>query len=116
MNDCSVPPMQLAARAPTTYAGPCGRNDRPTQFPARYYVAPVAMGVLLQAFYLRGTRGVPSPADDDRRLPWWWDHLAAQARELRQVGFTAIWLPPVWKSSAGTLSVGYDMYDDYDLG
>ena len=53
------------------------------------------MGVLLQAFYLRGTRGVPSPADDDRRLPWWWDHLSAQARELRQVGFTAIWLPPV---------------------
>ncbi len=74
------------------------------------------MGVLLQAFYRRGTGGVPSPADGDARTPWWWDHLAAQARALREVGFSAVWIPPPLKGASGTLSVGYDVFDDYDLG
>lgn len=75
------------------------------------------MGVLLQAFFRIGSAGVPSPFDTDRDdVPWWWDHLAAQALELRRAGFTAVWLPPVWKGSSGTFSVGYDVFDDYDLG
>src|SRR6266699_6795488 len=71
--------------------------------------------VMLQAFYRRGKAGVPSPADGDT-VDWWWDHLARQAHELRKVGFTAVWLPPVRKGAAGTASVGYDVFDDYDLG
>jgi galactose oxidase len=77
------------------------------------------MGVLLQGFYkLRPNRAVPSPADGDPKTPWWWDHLAAQANELRAVGFTAIWLPPVLKTSAGvhTGADGYGPFDDYDIG
>jgi alpha-amylase len=74
------------------------------------------VGVMLQAFYRNGTAGVPSPADGDQSLPAWWDHLAVQARQLQQVGFTALWLPPALKGAAGGLSVGYDVYDDYDLG
>jgi alpha-amylase len=75
------------------------------------------MGVMLQAFFRRGTGGVPAPTDGDGPdVPWWWDHLAAQARGLREVGFTAIWMPPPLKGASGTLSVGYDVYDDYDLG
>ena len=74
------------------------------------------MGVMLQAFYRLGTGGVPSPADGGRTVPWWWDHLASQAKALRDVGFTAVWLPPPLKGAAGTLSVGYDVFDDYDLG
>jgi hypothetical protein len=50
------------------------------------------MGVLLQAFYQRGDKGVPSPVDRDAIGPWW-DHLAKQATQLREAGFTAIWLP-----------------------
>jgi alpha-amylase len=73
------------------------------------------MGVLLQAFYQRSDRGVPSPADGDP-IDAWWDHLAKQASRLRQVGFTAIWLPPVTKGGSGKDSVGYDVFDDYDLG
>src|SRR6266446_7019159 len=73
------------------------------------------MGVLLQGFYQRGDKGVPSPADGDH-IDAWWDHLARQARTLQQVGFTAIWLPPVTKGASGTLSIGYDVFDDYDLG
>ena len=77
------------------------------------------MGVLLQGFYkLRPNRAVPSPADGDPKTPWWWDRLAAQANEFRTAGFTAIWLPPVLKTSAGVHSGsdGYGPFDDYDIG
>jgi galactose oxidase len=77
------------------------------------------MGVLLQGFYkLRPNRAVPSPADGDPKTPWWWDHLAAQANDFRTAGFTAIWLPPVLKTSAGVHSGsdGYGPFDDYDIG
>jgi alpha-amylase len=77
------------------------------------------MGVLLQAAY-RQSPGVtvPSPADGDRSVPWWWDRLAAQANAFRLCGFSAILLPPVLKSSAGASpgADGYGTYDDYDLG
>jgi hypothetical protein len=59
------------------------------------------MGVLLQGFYkLRPNRAVPSPANGDPKTPWWWDRLAVQANDFRTAGFTAIWLPPVLKTSA----------------
>ena len=69
-------------------------------------------GVLMQGFYW----DVPSPAAGNASAPWWWDHIAAQAKTLRQKGFTAIWLPPMLKGAAGGYSDGYDVYDDYDLG
>jgi alpha-amylase len=74
------------------------------------------MGVLLQAFYQRGDRGVPCPLDGDPGAQFWWDHLAAQAHALRQAGFTAVWLPPPLKAGSGVSSVGYDVFDDYDIG
>ena len=74
------------------------------------------MGVLLQAFYKRANRGVPCPLDGDHGAPFWWDHLAAQAQPLRRAGFTAVWLPPPLKGASGVASVGYDPFDDYDLG
>jgi hypothetical protein len=77
------------------------------------------MGVLLQGFYkLRPNRAVPAPVDGDPKTPWWWDHLAAQANDFRRAGFTAIWLPPVLKTSAGAHpdSDGYGPFDDYDIG
>lgn len=74
------------------------------------------MGVLLQAFFRPGDDGVPCPADGDAGADWWWDHLAMQAHAIRSAGFTAVWLPPVWKGASGIQSVGYDTFDDYDLG
>jgi len=77
------------------------------------------MGVLLQGFFkMPPNRAVPSPADNDGTIDWWWDHLAKQANELRQAGFTAIWLPPVLKTSDGDNpgSDGYGPFDDYDIG
>jgi len=63
-------------------------------------------------------QAVPSPADGDPSVPWWWDHLAAQAQALRLAGFTAVWLPPVLKSAAGANAGadGYGVFDDYDMG
>ena len=48
--------------------------------------------------------------------PWWWDNLAAQSHALQQAGFTYIWLPPVVKGANAHYSVGYDPFDDYDIG
>ena len=77
------------------------------------------MGVLLQGFYKKGPRhAVPSPADGNPGVAWWWDHLASQAHGFRQAGFTAVWLPPVLKtaSGAGVTADGYGPFDDYDIG
>jgi alpha-amylase len=77
------------------------------------------MGVLLQGFFkMRPNLAVPSPADGDRTIPWWWDRLAEQAGAFRDAGFSAVWLPPVLKTSAGAKSGsdGYGPFDDYDIG
>jgi len=45
-----------------------------------------------------------------------WRRLAGQAAELREAGFTGIWLPPAYKGASGVRDVGYGVYDLYDLG
>ncbi len=45
-----------------------------------------------------------------------WNHLKENATKLSSLGITAVWLPPACKASVGGLSVGYDIYDLYDLG
>ncbi len=45
-----------------------------------------------------------------------WNKLKKDARYLADAGITAVWLPPAFKASGGGLSVGYDVYDIYDLG
>jgi alpha-amylase len=77
------------------------------------------MGVLLQGFFKHlPNNAVPSPADGDPSIEWWWDHLAQQANGLRRAGFTAVWLPPVLKAylGAGVGADGYEPFDDYDIG
>jgi alpha-amylase len=70
-------------------------------------------GVLLQGYFVN----VPSPTCGDPNADFWWDHIAKQAKALREAGFTAVWLPPVWKGGiGGACSVGFDPFDDYDLG
>jgi alpha-amylase len=68
------------------------------------------MGVMLQAFYW------DCPREDHKEFQWW-NTVREQIPSLAQVGFTALWLPPIHK--AGSLvgpSMGYDPYDYYDLG
>ena len=45
-----------------------------------------------------------------------WKELKENAQKLAGMGITAVWLPPVSKGSSGAFSVGYDIYDLYDLG
>jgi len=45
-----------------------------------------------------------------------WKKLKAEALKLAGLGFTAIWLPPAQKGNSGGWSVGYDIYDLWDLG
>lgn len=45
-----------------------------------------------------------------------WKRAKAQARELAESGVNMVWLPPAYKGAAGNKSVGYDVYDTYDLG
>ncbi len=44
-----------------------------------------------------------------------WRELAMKMPELAEVGYGALWLPPPTKGSGG-LSVGYDLWDPFDLG
>ncbi len=45
-----------------------------------------------------------------------WERVAAKAKKLKEAGITAVWLPPAYKGDVGKYSVGYDVYDTYDLG
>ena len=44
-----------------------------------------------------------------------WRDLADKMPELAEVGYGALWLPPPTKASGGA-SVGYDLWDPFDLG
>jgi alpha-amylase len=46
----------------------------------------------------------------------WYTYLAKLAPRLREMGFDGIWIPPPAKGNAGTNSMGYDIFDHYDLG
>jgi len=68
------------------------------------------MGVLMQAFYW------DCPREENQEHAWW-DFVASKLPELRKAGITALWLPPAGKAAnIGGMSMGYDIYDYYDLG
>ena len=45
-----------------------------------------------------------------------WKEVAEKAEWLSKIGITSVWLPPASKATSGGYSVGYDVYDLYDLG
>ena len=45
-----------------------------------------------------------------------WKHVQESAHYLSELGITATWLPPAYKSSNGGYGVGYGAYDLFDLG
>jgi alpha-amylase len=59
---------------------------------------------------------------------FWWDYwnsnypndystyLAKLGPRLRDLGVDMVWIPPTSKGNGGTGSVGYDIFDHYDLG
>ena len=69
------------------------------------------MGVIMQAFYW------DCPKHEGKEFEWW-NFLTEKLSELNNSGFTALWLPPATKGANlfGSMSMGYDPYDFYDLG
>ncbi len=45
-----------------------------------------------------------------------WNKLKEDAPALAVLGISSVWLPPAYKATNGGYSVGYDVYDIYDLG
>lgn len=45
-----------------------------------------------------------------------WKRCIRQAGALKEAGIDMVWLPPAYKGANGARSVGYDVYDTYDLG
>ncbi|HZD93721.1 MAG TPA: alpha-amylase family glycosyl hydrolase, partial [Candidatus Sulfotelmatobacter sp.] len=66
------------------------------------------MGVLLQSFFW----DCCSIENSEGR---WWDRIISELTALKQDGFTALWLPPASKAAEWN-SMGYDVYDYFDLG
>jgi alpha-amylase len=66
------------------------------------------MGVILQVFYWN------CPQLENQEFEWW-NFLQGKVASLSEVGFTALWLPPISKAGAQK-SMGYDPFDYYDLG
>src|SRR6185436_17110126 len=44
-----------------------------------------------------------------------WNDVTAKIPEIAEAGYTSLWLPPPTKASGG-FSVGYDVWDPFDLG
>ena len=45
-----------------------------------------------------------------------WRDLAEHAHEIKNLGTTAVWMPPAYKGMGGKTNTGYAPYDLYDLG
>lgn len=70
-------------------------------------------GVMLQGFHWFLKRDA-FPGSNGRSL---WKFLGDEADHLRRVGVDAVWIPPASKAAFGRgNSVGYDIYDHFDLG
>lgn len=66
--------------------------------------------VMMQAFYWN------VPVDETNLDGTWWDNLAGKSTELKNAGFTGIWVPSPAKGNWGITDMGYGIYDHYDLG
>ena len=45
-----------------------------------------------------------------------WSDLTQKMPELAEAGYASLWLPPPAKGTSGSSSVGYDLFDPFDLG
>jgi alpha-amylase len=67
-----------------------------------------AQDVMMQAFYWN----YPTLFGIQRYA----QHLQGQIPDMKEAGFTYLWLPPLSRAAGGRSSTGYDVQDYYDLG
>lgn len=61
----------------------------------------------------------PAGAEDATILQMFeaeWDVIRYRMTDVFMCGFDAMWVPPPQKGSAGAASIGYDLFDRFDLG
>lgn len=82
-----------------------------TPLPRFFLAALAALFFLLAGLFPRSAHG-------EAMLQYFntsWNEIAQRMPELAEAGYQSIWLPPPTKGSGG-LSVGYDLWDRFDLG
>ena len=76
--------------------------------PDKAFANPWNGKVVLQAFWWDAW---------NEKYPYdWYTYLAKLSPRLRKMGFDGIWIPPPSKGDKGENSMGYDIFDHYDLG
>ena len=89
---------------------------RPCHRPARLALAAAAAGV---AVGLVATRAAAQDRSAPAILQWFDGTYATQearAADVFAAGYGAVWIPPTGRADSGNQSVGYDVYDRFDLG
>ncbi len=66
--------------------------------------------VMMQAFYW------DVPVDAVTNNGTWWDNLNAKSSDMKDAGFTGLWVPAPSKGNFGIYDMGYGIFDHYDLG
>jgi len=91
-----------------------------TQFPV-HGAAPWLTALLLAAVVaaLPAQRAVAVDVSEPAILQMFeakWDTMEDRMADIFQVGYGKMWLPPPQRADGGGLSVGYDVFDRFDLG
>ncbi len=73
------------------------------------------LAVLLLALALIGSGRVASAEAMLQLFNVNWDELTQKMPEIAEAGYTSLWLPPPAKAGS-VFSVGYDLFDPFDLG
>jgi len=84
-------------------------------------VRPFTTRSLLAATLAVGlTSAAPHAAADPAPILQWFDSTYAtqekRTADLFMAGYGAVWMPPTGRADSGNFSVGYDVYDRFDLG
>ncbi len=81
------------------------------------YAQPAAPPVAPPDVLLQGFHWNAHPGDHSQNANGlWWDSLRVVAEEVADAGFETVWIPSPAKGQGGRFSMGYDLYDYYDLG
>ena len=79
--------------------------------------SPAAGGALGKPLERQGSAGgVWWDCWNERYPQDWYTYLAKLAPRLKSLGVDGLWIPSPAKGNAGSNSMGYDIFDHYDLG
>ncbi len=97
---------RVVFRSPTT-------NELPQQ--GRWGVCPRGAALVLALFILAGWSPMVRGEAMLQLFNVNWDELSRRMPEIAEAGYTSLWLPPPGKAGS-VYSVGYDVFDPFDLG